>query len=101
MLSACTAVLLAASVTFTVKFDVPAIVGVPVIAPVDVFRLSPAGSVPAERLQEYGVVPPVAASDVLYADCACPLGRLVVEMLNDDVWAGTDSVNACVANWGI
>jgi hypothetical protein len=34
------------SVTLTVKFEVPDVVGVPVIAPVLVFKLKPAGSVP-------------------------------------------------------
>ena len=34
------------SVTRTVKLDVPAVVGVPVIAPVDGLSVSPAGRVP-------------------------------------------------------
>jgi hypothetical protein len=40
-------------------------VGVPVIAPVDVFSDRPAGRVPEVRDQVYGVVPPVAASVAL------------------------------------
>jgi hypothetical protein len=51
---------LPASVTDTVKPDVPLAVGLPEIRPVDVFRLSPAGSCPEAMLQVYGVVPPVA-----------------------------------------
>jgi hypothetical protein len=34
------------SVTFTVKLEVPDALGVPVIAPLEVLRLSPAGSEP-------------------------------------------------------
>jgi len=36
------------SVTFTVKLDVPEAVGVPLIAPLDAFKVSPAGSEPEE-----------------------------------------------------
>ena len=48
----------APSVTFTVKFAVPAVVGVPeIVLPVSV---SPAGSVPPDTDHVYGGVPPVA-----------------------------------------
>jgi len=40
-------------------------VGVPVIAPVAAFSERPAGNVPLETDQLYGVVPPVAASVAL------------------------------------
>jgi hypothetical protein len=40
-------------------------VGVPVIAPVEVLRVSPAGSVPLVSDQVKGVVPPVAVREVL------------------------------------
>ena len=40
-------------------------VGVPLIAPVVAFSVSPAGSVPLVKDQVYGVVPPVAARAVL------------------------------------
>lgn len=56
------------SATFTLKFDAPAVVGVPEIAPDDGLSVNPAGSDPAPetRLYVYGVVPPLAASsDVL------------------------------------
>lgn len=45
------AVLEPESVTLTVKLEVPAAVGVPVIAPLEAFRLSPAGKVPVARDQ--------------------------------------------------
>jgi hypothetical protein len=40
-------------------------VGVPVIAPVDAFNISPAGSVPLVSVHIYGGVPPVAAKTAL------------------------------------
>ena len=49
------------SVARTVMFDVPAVVGVPVIAPDDAFNDNPAGKVPVARSHVYGVVPPAAA----------------------------------------
>jgi hypothetical protein len=48
-------------VALIVKLNVPAAVGVPVIAPVDSFKLKPAGSVPLATAHVIGVVP-VAAS---------------------------------------
>ena len=53
------------SVTFTVKLLVPAAVGVPEIAPVDAFRVKPAGRAPVTMLHEYGVLPPFAANVAL------------------------------------
>ena len=50
----------AESVAVTVKFQVPAVVGVPVIAPVDESSDNPAGSVPTVTLQVMGGVPPEA-----------------------------------------
>ncbi len=58
------AVLLAASATVTVKLDVPAEVGRPAKFPF-AFIAIPAGGVPAEMLQLYGVVPPVAVKAAL------------------------------------
>src|SRR6266699_3638608 len=55
------AVLLAASVTVTVKLKVPAVVGIPARSPFAFIEI-PAGGVPPEMLQLYGVVPPVAAN---------------------------------------
>jgi len=51
MASACVAVRDPLSVTRTVTFDVPAVVGVPLIAPDDEFNDNPAGNVPAARSQ--------------------------------------------------
>jgi hypothetical protein len=48
------------SVTFTVKLNVPAEVGVPEITPLDAVKLSPGGRRPELMLQVYGVTPPVA-----------------------------------------
>jgi hypothetical protein len=65
--SVCCAVRDPLSVTRTVKFDVPAVVGVPVIAPDDGFKDKPAGNVPTVTAQVYGVVPPVATTVAEYA----------------------------------
>ena len=67
MLSAAVAVCavgVSASVAFTVKLIGPVTlpVGVPVIAPVPAFKLSPAGREPTLIDQAYGLIPPVAAS---------------------------------------
>ena len=48
-------------VALTVKLNVPVVVGVPDITPVDAFKLRPAGSVRAEISHVNGAVP-VAAS---------------------------------------
>ena len=47
----------------------PAVVGVPVIAPVVAFRLKPGGRVPLLIENVYGEMPPVAVSEELYG---CP-----------------------------
>ena len=54
-------------------------VGVPVIAPVAAFNVSPAGSVPPVRVHLYGDVPPDADKEALYGVPTWPLGRLVVD----------------------
>jgi hypothetical protein len=51
-----------ASVTCTVKLYVPATVGVPLIAPVVLFRLRPDGRDPDVTPHVYGVLPPDAES---------------------------------------
>src|SRR5436305_5161678 len=68
------------SATRTVKFEVPDLVGVPEITPVDE-RLSPAGSVPDARLHTRAPSPPVAASVCEYAVPTVPFGSVVVMML--------------------
>ena len=56
----------AVSVTLTVNEEVPPVVGVPVIAPVEVFSVSPAGSEPPGSIdQVVGNVPPVACKVAL------------------------------------
>jgi len=50
------------SVTMAVKLKVPAVVGVPEMAPVLALRVRPGGRVPVEIDQVYGVVPPLAVS---------------------------------------
>jgi hypothetical protein len=53
------------SMALTVKLDVPAAVGVPVMAPFDAPRLSPAGSEPVAMLHTNGAVPPLIVSGAL------------------------------------
>ncbi len=57
-LYACVAVTEFVSVALTVKLYAPEVVGVPLITPVDVFKLKPAGSDPAEIENVIGAVPP-------------------------------------------
>ena len=49
-------------VTFTVKLGAPAVVGVPLMTPVDEASERPAGSEPESIVHVYGVVPPVATT---------------------------------------
>jgi hypothetical protein len=51
------------SVTLTVKLNVPVVVGVPVIAPVEAFSERPLGNEPVVIDHAYGVTPPEAATD--------------------------------------
>jgi hypothetical protein len=53
------------SCTCTVKEELLALVGVPVMVPVEAPSASPGGSEPETTLQLYGDVPPVAASGAL------------------------------------
>lgn len=53
------------SVTVAVKLEVPTVVGVPVMVPVLVFSVNPAGSAPKLMEKLYGVVPPMAFSEEL------------------------------------
>jgi len=50
-------VLPAVLVAVTVNVETPAVVGVPLMMPVEEFKLSPAESVPLVTLQVIGVVP--------------------------------------------
>jgi hypothetical protein len=49
-----------ASVTLTVKFEVPAVVGVPLITPVEELSKRPAGKEPVRILHARGNTPPEA-----------------------------------------
>ena len=72
------------SVTLNVsEVAVTAAVGVPVIAPVDGFSVSPDGSVPLVSDQLYGVVPPVAPNAAVYELPTCPLGSDVVVIASE------------------
>ena len=55
---------------------VAAVVGVPVITPVAAFNESPAGRLPAETLNVYEPVPPVALTVCEYAVPTVPLGSV-------------------------
>jgi hypothetical protein len=84
--------------SFTVMetFEVPALVGVPLITPVELFRLRPPGKPVA--LHVYGVLPPVAAKVALYRAVTVPLGSDVVVMVNA---TEIDKDNVAVAeSWG-
>jgi hypothetical protein len=59
------------SVTVIVKFDVPCVVGVPEMTPVDVLSVRPVGSVPVNA-HVYGVTPPVAARPREYGSSSSP-----------------------------
>jgi len=86
------------SVTPTVNDEVPAAVGVPVICPKP-FRVKPCGKVPEPTDQEYGAVPPLAASAVEYALFAWPEGRELTETASEvglvpPAWTGVDTTPA-------
>jgi hypothetical protein len=66
-----------APVTRTVKLDVPVAVGVPSRSP-EGLRFNPAGRLPEEIAQLYGVVPPDAENDMLYGVPTVPVGREAV-----------------------
>src|SRR5215831_7720438 len=81
MLRAWVAVALALSFTCTVKFAVPAVVGVPVMAPFAA-RVSPAGNAPVVIDQVLPPAPPLAARVWLYAVPTVALGSDAVVTLN-------------------
>jgi hypothetical protein len=64
------------SVTVTATVLVPAVVGLPVMAPLEASMLNPAGSPVADQV--YGVVPPLALTGALYAIPATPPGNELV-----------------------
>jgi hypothetical protein len=62
--------------------DKPAVVGVPLIAPVVVFRVSPTGRVPVATDHVYGApLPPDAVSVCAYDTLTTPPGRVCGEIV--------------------
>ena len=53
------------SLTMILNFEVPVLVGLPLMTPVEPASESPAGSLPEEMDQVYGVAPPEVAKVVL------------------------------------
>src|SRR5580704_5226394 len=88
-----------------VKFTVPNEVGMPLIAPVEAFRVRPAGSEPALTDHVYGETPPVAETLVLSSEPSTPFGSVIgvmaraefVVMLTDPeaVRGGTAESTTC------
>jgi hypothetical protein len=68
------AVAVTLSVTWAVKLNVPAAVGVPLSTPLAGFSVSPGGGVPALTTQLRGSVPPEAARVSEYAPPTVPVG---------------------------
>ena len=72
----------AASVGVMVNGNVPAVVGVPVIAPVLVLRTKPVGSGPAPTANDNGATPPLVPIVALYPAPTVPTGRNSVVFVN-------------------
>ncbi len=73
---ACEPVAPSPSVAVIVKLLVAAVVGVPEIKPLAAFSESPAGKLPAETLNVYEPLPPVALTLWLYAAPTVPFGSV-------------------------
>ena len=73
------------SVTCKVKFDIPDVVGMPVIAPVEVLRVSPGGILPEVIDQVQGGDPPMASGVRLYGTLTMPGSREFVVMPNIEI----------------
>src|SRR5262245_46651209 len=63
------------STALTVKFDVPAVVGVPEIVP-DELSIKPGGKLPLVISHVYGAVPPAAESVCEYTPPTVPAGSV-------------------------
>jgi hypothetical protein len=59
-----------------VKLEVAAVVGVPVMVPVAAFSDSPAGKLPADTLNVYEPLPPVALTVCEYVVPTVPFGSV-------------------------
>jgi hypothetical protein len=68
-------------VALTVKVLIPAVVGIPLMMPVDEFRLRLAGSAPPEILQVKGNAVLAASKVWLYAIPTVPSGKLPVVII--------------------
>ncbi|GAB3934504.1 hypothetical protein GCM10027614_07630 [Micromonospora vulcania] len=79
------AVRFAASVRVTVTFEVPAVVALPVIRPVDAPMVRPAGN--PEALQVYGVVPPLPCT---WTSTAWPIAEVRLPGLVTDGFPDRD-----------
>jgi len=84
-----------ASVTPTVKFAVPATVGVPLICAPD--KLNPCGRAPPEIDHVYGTVPPLACNVWEYATPTWPPVKLLVDIVRAGV---TTILRLCVSDSG-
>jgi hypothetical protein len=71
--------------------------GVPLIAPVEAFRVNPVGSVPAVSCQKKGAMPPPVWRICEYAVPATPLASEVVVMVRTG--GATVSVKLALADW--
>ena len=76
------AVRAAASVGVMVNVEVPAAVGVPLMAPVLAFRVRPAGRGSGPRAKVTGLTPPVVTIVALYATPRVPEGNVTVVFVN-------------------
>ena len=85
------------SFTWTEKLYEPAVVGVPLIAPLDEFRVKPVGRLPVDTVQLYGVVPPVACKVAEYDAPTVPPANVEVEMERVGVAAATAMLRDAVA----
>ena len=72
-----------ASVTLIRISNDPDAVGVPLITPVVLFNVRPAGNIPVVIDQTYGIVPPIADIVTEYGEPASPPGNDAVVMETD------------------
>src|ERR1700722_5608575 len=76
------------SVTWAVKLNGPAVVGVPLMTPAKAFSASPAGRAPETISQVYGKAPPLTCSVVFgYGTFTVPLGTVVVVIVSGPLMA--------------
>jgi hypothetical protein len=84
------------SLAWTVKLVVPAVVGVPEIAP-ELLIANPAGRLPEDMVHVMVPTPPLDCRLAVYAALTMPDGRVVVVMTSLGLM---EMVNACFAVWG-